>query len=333
MDSISQIVLGASVAVIVTKASKHRRIILWAAFLATLPDLDIFFPALNDLELALSHRTWTHSWVIQSFLTPLVSWVIYKIDKTLSYFRWCLVVWSVWITHSALDVCTIYGTHLFWPFGGSSIFLGNIFIVDPLYTLPFLLAFIVAIFVKQKQAYRWVSLGLIISNMYLLWTLFAQQWVLNRAVLELKKKNISYQKLFVGPTYFNSFLWRVVVLNKDNYYEGFGSVFDKKPSILFKPFSRNLKLLSNLNQEAVVKKFQYFSHGYYRVEVEDNNLSIRLVDLRMGWSVNYYFKYKIAERENSNAVYKSIAPKRIFSRPLQGEMQSIWDRIWVRSSI
>lgn len=327
MDSLSQIALGASVAVIVTKATKHRRIIFWAALLATLPDLDIFFPAINDLERALSHRTWTHSWIIQSLLAPLAAWLIYKIDKTLNYLQWWLVVWLVWVTHSILDVFTVYGTHIFWPLGGNSVFLANIFIIDPLYTLPFFLTLIFAFFVK-KNVYRWVTLGLVISNIYLLWTLFAQQWILQRTVLALKEQNISYQKIFIGPTYFNSFLWRIVVLKKEKYYEAFSSVFDKNLEINFKVHRRNLGLISHLTQESVVKKLQHFSHNYYGVELANNNRSIVVVDLRMGWSANYYFKYKIAERKDNSSIYKIISPERITSRPLPKEIKSIWNRIW-----
>ncbi|MBE8221154.1 MAG: metal-dependent hydrolase [Bdellovibrionales bacterium] len=333
MDSLSQIALGASIAIVATSGTKHRRIIFWAAFLATLPDLDIFFPAANDLELALSHRTWTHSWIIQSLIAPFAAWLIYKIDKTLNYLHWLLIVWLVWVTHSALDVFTVYGTHIFWPFGGESIFLANVFIIDPLYTLPFLLTLILAFFSKTKNAYRLATAGLIISNVYLLWTLSAQKFIFQRTVVELKKQNISYEKIFIGPTYFNSFLWRIVVLKKEKYYEAFSSVFDKTPNIYFSSYSRNLNLISSLKKEPVIKKLKYFSHDYYAVELADKKRSIRVVDLRMGWSANYYFKYKIAEIKSSKKTYKIVTPQRITSRPLKGEIKNIWNRIWNKTKL
>lgn len=328
MDSLSQIVLGASVAVLVAKTTKNRRVIFWAALLATLPDLDIFFPAENELALALAHRTWTHSWVVQSLLAPLASWIIYKMDKTLSHIRWCLVTWMVWVTHSALDAFTVYGTHLFWPFNIPSTFISNIFIVDPLYTLPFLLFLFLAFFSKQKWTIRWVSVGLIISNIYLVWTLCAQKMILDQAKRELKSQNLTYNKIFTSPTYFNSFLWRVVALSEEAYHEAFVSIFDETPEVKWKTHQRNLSLLSSLGQRVWINKVKFFSHGYYAAQVEGKKNSLRIVDLRLGWSGNYYFRYQVGTRLNRFEPFKSVKPQHISSRPLPGELQRIWKRIW-----
>ncbi|MBE8162420.1 MAG: hypothetical protein HAW63_00320 [Bdellovibrionaceae bacterium] len=206
--------------------------------------------------------------------------------------------------------------------------MGSVFIVDPLYTLPFLLTMVLAFFAKQKNAYRWATLGLVLSTGYLLWAFLAQQWVLQRAVTELKKQNIIYQKIFVGPTYFNSFLWRVVVLKKEKYYEGFGSVFDKNLAIHFKSHDRNLKLLTGLEKNSTIKKMKYFSHGFYAVAPNNKKHTLKVMDLRMGWSNHYYFQYRVAQRESKSKRYKPTAPKRVFFRPQLSEIKTVWNRIW-----
>ena len=44
------------------------------------------------------------------------------------------------ITHPILDAFTSYGTQLFWPLTTHPISIASIFAVDPLYTLPLLIA-------------------------------------------------------------------------------------------------------------------------------------------------------------------------------------------------
>lgn len=46
-------------------------------------------------------------------------------------------------THIFLDLLTGYGTQIFWPFVRTPLAIDSIFIVDPLYTLPFLALLVV----------------------------------------------------------------------------------------------------------------------------------------------------------------------------------------------
>ena len=76
------------------------------------------------------------------------------------------------ITHPLLDAQTTWGTQLFWPFQWR-IAIENIFIIDPIYTLPFLTFLILTAFQNRLSRKRklYNSLGLIISSTYLLATL------------------------------------------------------------------------------------------------------------------------------------------------------------------
>ncbi|XOT98672.1 metal-dependent hydrolase, partial [Alcaligenes pakistanensis] len=44
------------------------------------------------------------------------------------------------ITHPLLDAFTSYGTQLLWPLAATPATWSSIFIIDPLYTLPLLIA-------------------------------------------------------------------------------------------------------------------------------------------------------------------------------------------------
>ena len=76
------------------------------------------------------------------------------------------------ITHPLLDAQTTWGTQLFWPFEWR-IAIENIFIIDPIYTLPFLTFLILTAFQDRLAIKRKVYnlLGLFISSAYLLTTL------------------------------------------------------------------------------------------------------------------------------------------------------------------
>jgi len=71
-------------------------------------------------------------------------------------------------THPLLDAHTTWGTQLFWPFD-LRLAYKNIFVIDPLYTLPFLIFLILALRLKRTDPKRkkYNQLGLIISSIYL----------------------------------------------------------------------------------------------------------------------------------------------------------------------
>jgi signal transduction histidine kinase len=84
-------------------------------------------------------------------------------------------------THPILDSFTAWDTQLFWPLDIRLAFR-SIFVIDPLYTLPFIIFLILAMRSEKgsKKRRKYNNLGLIISSAYLLLTLVL--------------KGISYQK-------------------------------------------------------------------------------------------------------------------------------------------
>lgn len=58
------------------------------------------------------------------------------VQKRFEYRTWFWLFFGSIITHPMLDVFTNYGTQFFWPFDLRLTF-NSVFVVDPLYTLPF----------------------------------------------------------------------------------------------------------------------------------------------------------------------------------------------------
>ena len=80
---------------------------------------------------------------------------------------------SFFLTHVLLDAMTIYGTQLFWPLPYEPAGLGSIFIIDPLYTIPFLgIPNLVFWLISPKGQF---ITGLIISTLYLGWSVVVQK--------------------------------------------------------------------------------------------------------------------------------------------------------------
>ena len=169
MDSLTQIVLGASVAEATLGKKIGNKAIVLGAIAGTIPDLDIvtrFF--VDDLTASVMHRGFSHSLIFPFVAAPILAWILKKIYSSytdVSFNDWFKMFFLAIITHPILDAQTTWGTQLFWPFEWR-VAIENIFIIDPIYTLPFLTFLILTAFQdklsKKRKLYN--SLGLIISS-------------------------------------------------------------------------------------------------------------------------------------------------------------------------
>lgn len=327
MDTVTQALLGGAVGFAIAGKTSPRKAVLWGAAIAILPDLDVFIPYDNDLAAITNHRSWSHSWLIQTLLAPLFAWLLYRFDKTFQFKQWWLLVWFTLITHSGLDALTVYGTQLFWPFMPSPYSGGSVFIIDLFYTLPLLAGFIAILFRPNTiSSQRIMKTGFTLSCIYLVWGLLAQNWVTDNAKRDLAAQHIKTEKVLVTATPFNTLLWRILVVDNDVYYEGFRSVFDGSGSIKFTQYKRNSsELINALQHSDALKRLSWFTNGFYSINQLEN--SIIATDLRMGLEPIYFFRYNIAYANST--VIEEAAPMRIRSerRSKQG-LTWTWQRIW-----
>ena len=99
----------------------------------------------------------------------------YKLRPNLdsvSRYDWAKLMFWCLITHPLLDAHTAWGTQLFWPHDYRLAYK-NIFVADPLYTLPFLIFLIMAFLKNKNNPLRtfYNRLGLVISSTYMLLTM------------------------------------------------------------------------------------------------------------------------------------------------------------------
>ena len=277
MDSLTQIVLGASVAEAALGKKIGNKAIFLGAIAGTIPDLDIvmrFF--VDDLTASVMHRGFSHSLIFPFIVAPILGILAKKIYSNLedvSQFDWNKMFFLALLTHPLLDAQTTWGTQLFWPFQWR-VAIENIFIIDPIYTLPFLIFLLLTAFQNKLSRKRklYNSLGLIISSTYLLATLAFKGIAHYKITQALEKNNIEYKDINTRATYFNSILWSSQIELEDSYIFTYYSLFDKSMPVFTKKFPKNHHMLQPFIDQKKIQQLIILSNEHYLMTRENNEL-------------------------------------------------------------
>ena len=281
MDSVTQIVLGAAVGQAVLGSKVGNKALLYGAIAGTIPDLDLISRFFVDTVSALEfHRGFTHSILFSVLFAPLFGWLVSKTEKGATWREWSWLFFFGFLTHPLLDAHTTWGTQLFWPFDLRLAFK-NIFVVDPLYTLPFLLCCILVLFKKRgtPARRRLNNIGLLLSSSYLLLTLVIKGITFLKFETALKDQQIPYTEIQTKPAPLNAVLWLANVATKDAFLIGDYSLFDSK-AISFGKHPKNHHLLGDLADDDKVKRLIKLTNGWYTVSQIEGKLYFN--DLRFG---------------------------------------------------
>ncbi len=308
MDSLTHIVLGAAIGEAVLGKKIGRWAMLWGALADTIPDFDVsgtcFF---TEAQQHLVHRGITHSFLFLIIMSPLLGWLFSKFFRkaAVDWKQWTLLFFLGMFTHILLDSLTAYGTGWFEPFSNYRVTFNTIFVADPFYTLPFLICVLVALIAKNGSAKRikWNKAGLIISSLYVCYTI-VNKWHVHSEVQDaFAKKNIAVagSDIVTTPTPLNNFLWMTYVADSTGYWMGYYSVFDKTNDIDFFRVQRNDSLLKPYENGESVKLLKRFSMGYYCMTTNDSN-QVYFNDIRFGqlggWDGTdpaFVFSFKLAD--------------------------------------
>lgn len=328
MDSVTQIALGAAVGESILGRRIGNKAMLWGAVLGTLPDLDVFVPLGDAVRDFTYHRSASHSLLMLALATPLLVWLIKRLHPPLREqgVRCAAMVYLVFATHVLLDSFTVYGTQIFWPISETPVAWATIFIIDPLYTLPLLVGVIGALVMTRSsdRGHLLNRYGLILSTLYLCWTVAAKFVVDRRIESEMVAQNIRHGSVFTTPTPFNSLLWRAVVMDTGGYYDGYYSLLDGPGKIDFSRYPSEESLLAGIEDTWPVQRLQWFSRGFYSVSLRERDIVIS--DLRMGVEPHYAFNFKVGVLENPHA--RAVVPELLPAIRDLGRLPGLWRRIW-----
>jgi len=331
MDSLTQIVLGAAVGEAVLGKKVGNKAMLFGAIAGTIPDLDILVRYFTDNVTAIEiHRGFSHSIVFSIVFAPIFGWLVYKIlkKKEATWQEWSwLFFWGLF-THPILDSFTTWGTQLFWPFETRLAFQ-NIFVIDPLYTLPFLVFLVLTMFQERSSEKRrkFNRLGLVISSCYLGITLVLKGISYQKFIQALEEQQIAYLAIDTRPAPLNTILWTANVATDKAYLIGNYSFFDTQP-ISFESYPKNHQLLGDLKEDDKIKRLIKISEGWYSIAQENNQLYLN--DLRFGLmsmdpkEQEFAFKYQLTNKDGALEIMEN--PKSVGDA--KALLAALWSRIW-----
>ncbi|MBV6641048.1 MAG: metal-dependent hydrolase [Cyclobacteriaceae bacterium] len=329
MDSLTQIVLGAAVGEAVLGRKVGNKALLYGAIAGTIPDLDVLASHFTDTSKALAfHRGFTHSIVFSVLCAPLLAWLVSRYEKYKDIKGWTWLFFGALVTHPMLDAFTTWGTQLFWPLDLRLAFK-TIFVIDPLYTVPFLACVILTMTQQRTAPKRLIynRLGLILSSSYLLITILLKGYTYFQFKGALETQNIRYLHLDTRPSPLNTVLWSANVETEEAYLLGTYSLFDTKP-IVFQEYPKNHHLLGPLVHDEKVQRMIRISEGWYIISEEDGDLYFN--DLRFGLltfeprSKDFVFKYKITTHDSGLVELTEVDKNPRDGRKLMGDL---WMRV------
>ena len=336
MDSLTQIVLGAACGEAVLGKKIGNRAMLFGAIGGTIPDLDVYVGSLiygNAIDSMLFHRGFMHSFVFAFIAAFLLGWLIYRLYNTGRRFGtttqkdWTqLFLWAL-ITHPILDSFTPYGTVLFAPFSNYRVAFNNIAVVDPFYTIPFLIFLLIAMFFrrtsKRRRLFLWLGIG--ISSCYMMFTIGNKVYINHIFKASLSDNSIEYKRFMVQPSIFSNILWYGIAETDTAYTVAQYSLMDRGNRFLNfvdLPKQRDLKPSAYTD----IKNLAWFSDGYYSVyKISDstyqyNDLRYPLLDTTDPNSSVFSF---MLYRDNGRL---NMKPFERNTEKINVAIQSIWER-------
>lgn len=321
MDSITQAALGASIAGAVAGKTLGRSVLLTGALIGTLPDLDVVIDYGTAVANFTQHRGFSHSLLVLVPLSLLLAWGLWRWKPLISYQRWLALVGLILVSHPLLDAFTTYGTQLFWPLGGP-VALNSIFIIDPLYTLP-LLAGCLA-FLLRPPATKAITAGLLLSSLYLGWTLAAQQAITARVGPALAAAGMSQASVLVQPMPFNTVLWRVTAITEDARIEAVTGFLDNSDQLNLEYFSRDPELARSVARLPEAQRLEWFTKGFLHYQQVGNQITA--TDIRLGIPGMHPFTFLLAETSDTGT---SPIPSSQMPRPAinRDALPLLWSRL------
>lgn len=293
VDSVTQAALGAAVGGAVLGRRLGRKAIVVGALLGTLPDLDVLIDYGDAVANVTEHRGFSHSLFVLtglgSLLALLSAYFFPTTEQRPIRFRhwWWFYVLCL-TTHPLLDSLTTYGTQLFWPLDMPPLAWPVVFIIDPLYTLPLLIALLVGLTTQRVR--NACAVGLLVSSGYLLLAAGAKWSVEQRLAPVLVEQGLQHAPRLVQPTPFNTVLWRATVVDGDTYYESLIGLFDRQREPTLEPFQRSAKPGEYTFKELTFKEHTLGKHTFKEHALEEHALTTSLGQ-RLAWFAGPFLRY------------------------------------------
>jgi inner membrane protein len=338
MDSLTQIVLGAAIGELCMGKKIGNRAQLLGAIAGTIPDLDVVLtPFLNsEIDQLLVHRSYSHAIPVHILLA--IPFALLSNWRTKGKYGFMSYYWLWFLgfaTHAMLDACTTYGTQLWLPFTRHLIGLNNISIVDPLYTLPFMLLLIACLFMKRDSSARHITkyLAIGLSSLYMLGTFVVKYKAHTVFKAELDRKSISYNQLSTSPTILNAILWAGIAYNDSVIHTGEYSILQKSKQVNFVSYPRKTYLLDQVSDKKIVNTLRWFAQDKYFVEQKHaDTVNVFLVKwgstdfTKTNAEDRFLFYWKVYKNKTGKWEAKNYQPSDKLD--IRNSFKQLWNRIF-----
>lgn len=315
MDSLTHVVLGAVTGDLLAGKKLGKKAMFWGALINSLPDIDVGCMAYMTVPDGLiAHRGFTHSFAFAILLAPLLAFAIGRLYKNspLNFRQWSLFFFIQLSLHCIIDSFTAYGTALAEPFSHQRYALHILFVADPLFTLPWLVAFFALLILKPLSFKRkhWSRMALLVTGFYLLFVGFSKVQatrVLHNNLVVMKNTSGDH---YTTPTPFNSILWYITIKQDSGMLTSHYSLLDRDEKLIFYFTPKNDSLAATLSDRQSLETLIRFSEGYYCLRMIHDTLAFH--DVRFGqiggWyrpDAPYVFRYNLAPEANNTSVMNS----------------------------
>ena len=283
MDSFTQIALGAAVGQAARGPRLGRAAALWGAMAGTVPDLDVLaYPFLDPAAELIHHRGITHGLAFGIVAGPLLGWLVWRLRRwrgraasggaasggtggargpAETWRDWALVMGLGLVTHPLLDVFTVYGTQLLAPFSDAMLFVGSLFILDPLVTVPLALAVAVGLW-RPRLSRRAALVGLAAACAYVGAGVGLQAHARSTAEAALAGRGAQPERVIVTAGPLSSLVWRGVALEGGRLTPFSLHVTDPPQAVLFDPPVPLAAPPEGFAESRNGRTLLWFSHGW-----------------------------------------------------------------------
>jgi inner membrane protein len=211
MDPLTQSLLGGVAAHAACGRRLGRGAFLAGMVSGGIADLDLLWTGLGDPAVPFElHRHFTHALVFIPAGALVATLALFLWRRCRASPRWtylaCLVGYA---THAPLDLCTSYGTLIYWPFTSSREAIDIVAVIDPIFTGVLLVGGMAAM---VRRSTRWSTAALLLGALYLGLGALQRERAQEAQAHLAARRGHTPERSRVLPTLGNLLVWRSIYL-------------------------------------------------------------------------------------------------------------------------
>lgn len=284
--------LGATIGQFGFERRLGKKAVIFAGIGATLPDLDLVairFFSTDSYATILYHRGPSHSLLfttVLGFILGALLWRYYSYNRK-EWWPWVSLMIISLVCHPLLDLFTINGTQLLWPFTETRYAFSAISIIDFFYTAMLLGAVLIGFIFKRHVSFSFKTAGvaLSITTAYLFYGLYLNDQALTYAENQLQNETSEPYSVVAYTTIAQPFLRRIVVQFAEEVWVGFVSTWNFQPISWNKLKKAPKQLTKKIMLTRDLSIIDWYMHGQYLIQADsaqNGKFELTIADLRYG---------------------------------------------------